>query len=152
MRRPIDQRSLSLLMKRPSAMSRFLATGALPSVAKPSSPLITLLESLSPRERSRIVGLKVGPALGYNGSRQFHTAHQALSWLIPANLSTMPASQSWQDRRFTRRLTIGDLQACANVPADIVRTWWQRHPGLQQDEHTHQSQDNSPPPLAPEPS
>lgn len=96
MRRPIDQRSLSLLMKRPGAMSRFLATGALPSVAKPLSPLITLLESLSSRERSRIVGLKVGPALGYNGSRQFHTTHQALSWLIPANLSTTPASQSWR--------------------------------------------------------
>lgn len=149
MRRPIDQRSLSLLMKRPSAMSRFLATGTLPSVAKPSSPLITLLESLSPRERSRIVGLKVGSALGYNGSRQFHTAHQALSWLTPANLSTMPASQSWQDRRFTRRLTIGDLQACANVPADIVRTWWQRHPDLRQDDH---AQDTPPPPQAPEPS
>ena len=139
MRRPIDQRSLSLLMKRPGAMSRFLTTGALPSVAKPSSPLITLLESLSPRDRSRIVGLKVGPALGYNGSRQFHTAHQALSWLIPANLSTMPASpilagSTFHDEADHRRSPGLRKCACRHRSHLVAETPWpavrRTHPSI----------------------
>lgn len=132
MRRPIDPRSLNQLLRRPAAMNRFLATGDIPSVAKPASPLITLLESLTPRERSRIVGLQVDPALGYSGSRQFHNASQALNWLNPVNTSSVPPSQSWQDRRFQKCLTIEDIQAHARVPEEIVRTWWQRHPHLRQ--------------------
>ena len=113
-------------------MNRFLDTGDIPFVAKPTSPLITLLESLNPRERSRIIGLQIGPALGYSGSRQFHTANQALNWLIPTNAGSTPPSQSWQDRRFQKCLTIEDIQAHARVPEEIVRTWWQRHSHLGQ--------------------
>lgn len=77
----------------PHAYARFHMTGQLPAMVRPKSPLITLLEALTPRERMAIVGLTVNERLGYLGNRQFHTAEVALRWLKPD--SEMLTAQSW---------------------------------------------------------
>ncbi len=116
------------LMRSPEAMARFRMTGQLPQGVKPKSPLITLLEAINPGDRGRIVGVRVGPELGYNGSRQFHTAAQALRWAKPKDevFDSFPAA-SWQMGRFQKKLTIDDLaEQCANMPGDVL----ERYPHL----------------------
>lgn len=110
------------------AYIRFITTGALPECVRVRSPLITLLESIPPRERLQIRGLRVGPALGYTGSRQFHTAAQALSWCRPdSEVFTSWPAESWRDKRFNEKLYLEDLQAaCASFPSHLA----QRYPGL----------------------
>ena len=110
------------LIRSPMAMMRYQTTGQLPKGIKPQSPLITLLEAINPADRARIVGVRVGQELGYSGSRQFHTAAQALRWIKPKEevFDGFPAD-SWIIRHFQRRLTIDDLAGhCANMPADVI--------------------------------
>jgi hypothetical protein len=130
MRRPVDNKTLQLLLRNPAAMARHHATGRTPALANPSSPLITLLKSLSPRDRSLITGLTIDASMGYSGSRIFATAGQAMNWLVPPHAATHYPSESWQDKRFQKALTIDELAKNANVPHDIVEHWWQRHPSL----------------------
>ena len=87
------------LMRSPAAMARFRMTGQLPQGAKPKSPLITLLEAINPGDRGRIVGVRVGPELGYNGSRQFHSlvksvncAGKSCSKLLASTMAPLGAS------------------------------------------------------------
>lgn len=126
------------LIRSPMAMMRYQTTGQLPKGIKPKSPLITLLESINPADRGRIVGVRVGSELGYNGTRQFHTAAQALRWIKPKEevFDSFPA-ESWIIRQFHRRLTIDDLaDHCANMPADVIA----RYPHLRGD----RQQENQP--------
>lgn len=120
----ITQRQIQHLARNPGAYLQFQTTGRLPATVRPSSPLISLLESIPPRLRLQIRGVHVGPNLGYLGGPQFHSAEQLLKWLKPAQ--EMLVCQSWpaesrRDKRFQRRLTLKDLKPyCAAWPDDAV--------------------------------
>ena len=126
----MDSKTLHLLATSPKALMEYKASGRLPVVNPPSSPLITLLQSLHPRERLRIASVTISLPLGYTGSRIFQNAQQALNWLTPAGSPRNTPSQSWQDKRFRRQLTIDDLAQHAMVPSDVAEPWWLRHPHL----------------------
>ena len=89
---------------------------------KASSPLITLLESLSPRDLVQITNVRVGIELGYEGCRFFGNGALALKWLQPAGSGT-PVSESWRNKRFQKRLTIENLAHCARIPDSILRKY-----------------------------
>lgn len=126
----MDSRTLHRLATNPKAMMEFRATGRLPSFKAPSSPLITLLQSLLPRERTQIATVTISATLGYSGSRIFRNAQHALNWLVPAGTPSHIASQSWQGKRFRQQLTIDDLCEVATVPVNVVTDWWRRHSHL----------------------
>jgi len=99
-----------------------MQTGRLPQGVRPQSPLIDLLRALTPRDLLAIHGLTVDPRLGYQGSRQFHNAAQALNWLAPSDevFDSFPA-ESWRHKGFSKRLTLRDLQAnCAQFPEALL--------------------------------
>ncbi len=107
----------------PRAHMRFMTTGRAPETVRPRSPLIDLLEKLSPRDRVAIVGLKVGPALGYTGSRQFASAESALRWMKPDHEMLKDRSwpaESWRDKRFAQAITLDQLIAhAARIPESL---------------------------------
>lgn len=113
------------LAKNPNAFMRFQATGKLPQEHKPSGPLYDLLKSIAPRDLGRLEGVKVGPSLGYSGSRQFSYGSQALRWIAPAGDNFRPwPSESWKMRGFSRRLYIEDLlESCAKAPSDFAEKY-----------------------------
>jgi len=105
---------LNHLLRNPATMARYQATGRLPEIKAPAGPLIQLLESIPPRYRLRITGLTIGPALGYGGSRQFHSAAQALNWCKPPNPGMHTPAESWRDKHFVKPLYLDDLLAHAS--------------------------------------
>ncbi len=121
------QKQMRAIARRPADYARFMLTGRPPRIVRPSSPLITLLNAIAPQDRIRIVGLTVGPNLGYSGSRQFHTAEQALRWIRPD--AEMLASdhwpaESWRMKHFARNLHIEDLiAAAARCPEGLVQRY-----------------------------
>ncbi|WP_371436325.1 hypothetical protein [Polaromonas sp.] len=114
----------------PHAFAQFSMSGRLPQMVEPKSPLIDLLLKLSPRDRIAIVGLTVDPTLGYNGSRQFHNAEQALRWARPEpemlQARSWPA-ESWRLKGFAHKLTLETLLGKASrAPQGIEK----RYPAL----------------------
>jgi hypothetical protein len=76
--------------------------------------LITLLETIPPRLRLRIRGVRLSPALGYQTGRQFHTAEQLLKWLKPDQQMLQDRSwpaESFRHKGFRKTLTLDDLKA-----------------------------------------
>lgn len=122
-----DHRAIRLMLRNPRDMIRYQASGALPAPANPQSPLITLLETIYPRDRVRITAVVIGPKLGYQGHHRFHNLAQALSWLKPNAPAKNHPSQSFQIRAFSKPLTIGDLKAYAQIPQHIEQEWNRRH-------------------------
>lgn len=129
----ITNKQIKYLATHPHAHLQFKATGRLPATVRPASPLISLLESIPPRLRIELRGLKLHGSLGYLTQMQFHNAQQLLHWLKPA--TEMLASESWpaesyRDKRFRRELKLKDLKPfCASWPEDRV---WQ-HFGISPD-------------------
>lgn len=119
-------RAIQLMLRSPRDMMRFQATGALPTPASPQSPLITLLESIYPRDRQRITAVVIGPQLGYQGHHRFHNLAQALNWLKPSYTAKIYPSQSFQIRAFSKALTIADLKEFARVPDQVEQEWSRR--------------------------
>jgi len=120
----VSTRILHRLATNPVAHARFAATGRLPATVTPNSPLIEVLERISPRDRAQISGLTIGPELGYQGRRTFHTAEQALRWLKPHSEmledESWPA-ESWRIKRFARELRLDQLlQHAASWPPHMV--------------------------------
>ena len=108
------------LATNPQAFMRWQTTGRLPRGEKPEGALISLLQALTPRDRMALRGVTVDRSLGYNGSRQFGSAEQALRWAAPDAevFGTFPA-KSWQVRTVVR-VTLDDLLAnTANAPQGI---------------------------------
>lgn len=68
----------------PKATMRHLMTGEVPKLVVPRSPLITLLEKYSPRDRLDMIGVKLTHTLGYTGGITFRNAEQLYNWLKPA--------------------------------------------------------------------
>jgi hypothetical protein len=120
--KPISAAELSRLARHPSAMARYLSTGQLPkSSPAPSSALIELLHKIPPRLRAAMVGFSVGPELGYCGLRSFHTAAQAMLWLLPPGDHASHPAESWRDKRFHQRLWLDDVLACcASYPPSLA--------------------------------
>jgi hypothetical protein len=121
----MNSRELSTLIGKPYLLHRFLLTGKLEVLSRPSSPLITLLSSFKPGELRQIRTLRVDAALGYRGNRVFCTAQAALNWLRPEY--ERPPSESWQDRRFKRVLAVDDLFELATVPESVACAWRNRN-------------------------
>lgn len=118
----VTPKQLHRLATNPQDLMRFQATGKLPAGVRPDSPLIRLLESIAPVARLRVLGLKVGPALGYRGSRTFQNAEQALKWAKPSSevFGSFPA-ESWRMRIFEVELNVQHLvENSASVPEDLV--------------------------------
>lgn len=118
-------RQIQHMLRRPSLLARFQLTGELPHGTRPQSPLIDAINRISPRDRSRMLGMRIDPSVGYSGSRRFHTVAQALHWLAPEQevFGAFPA-ESWRIKNFRRRLSFEDVaRCCASVPDDIVRRY-----------------------------
>ena len=60
----MDNRTIKHIMRNPHAYAEYCATGRVPERKKPTSPLITLLDSIYPRERAQITAVTVNQALG----------------------------------------------------------------------------------------
>jgi len=123
----VTSRQLHRLATNPTDYIRFATTGRLPRVKKPSSPLIDLLAQISPRDRLRILGVTVGPQLGYTGSRRFQNAEQALNWVRPRSEmlegESWPA-ESWRDKRFSGPLTLTIvLENATSFPEDLAQRY-----------------------------
>ncbi len=115
-----DQRRIQLMLRSPKAMMGFAINGRLPQVCTPASPLITLIESVPVRLRSRITCVKIGPDLGYHGIHRFQSLAQALNWLKPSYTSASYPSESWRMKRFTKQLSIDDLAAFCKIPENLL--------------------------------
>ena len=118
-----NSRQIKKLATNPGAYMRFQATGALPRLVTPASPLITLLQQIHPRDRIRIYGVSVSAELGYTGQRVFHTAAQALLWLAPQpemlEDDPWPAEQC-RIKAFSKVLSMDDLlEHCATWPEEM---------------------------------
>lgn len=110
------------LMRSPSAMAKYQMTGKLPSGVAPQSPLIELFKLLGPGRLERIQGVTIDHRLGYEGSRFFGSAYQAMRWVHPAPevFGTFPA-ESWRIKSFSSKLYLDDLLACAsNYPSTLI--------------------------------
>lgn len=94
------------LMRNPKAFMDFKLYGKTPEAVKPSSPLITYLESIPPRERVRITNVKLSPKLGYQSGAAFSNAQQLLQYLKPSAyiVGSWPA-ESCRIKSFTTRIT-----------------------------------------------
>jgi hypothetical protein len=139
----IDSKTLNHLLRNPKQMMDFQATGKLPLLAAPTSPLITLLQSISPNERRMITSVRIGQSLGYTSNKLFQNAAQALTWLKPGYSATSYPSESHQDKRFTKILTIDDLADCAKVPDMIKESWWRQHPDMRRLKSPNRSDESS---------
>lgn len=111
-----DQRRIQLMLRSPKALMDFACSERLPQVSTPSSPLITLIESVPVRLRSRITCVIIGPDLGYQGVHRFQSLAQALNWLKPSYTAASYPSESWRLKRFTKHLSIGDLAPFCKIP------------------------------------
>lgn len=108
---PISRIQMTYLQRHPAAMARYLLTGKAPQMANPSSPLISLLRSVSPHDRLAIRNVTVCPALGYTCRFTFPTAQQALQWVCPSPpvpMANLPA-ESYRNKQFAGPLFIDDL-------------------------------------------
>lgn len=115
-------KQLHRMATHPQEYVRYLQTGRLPQGVRPSSPLVTLLKALGPRELTGLIGVTVDSRLGYTGSRRFQTAAQALHWVAPSEemFNGFPA-ESWRDKRFNRQLFLEDLlECCSKVPPGLL--------------------------------
>ena len=113
-------KQMRYLIRRPQAMMRHQATGHLPQMKRPQSPLSTLLESLRAHDRLRFRGIRLSPNLGYQCGHPFHNAEQLLRWLKPdQNMiegEPWPA-ESFRIKRFSKALTVDDLKLqCTEYP------------------------------------
>ena len=118
----ISPKAINRLIRRPHEFARFQATGQLPQGVRPQSPLIDALLKIPPADRVRIMGLRVDASLGYQGSRLFHNAEQALRWIRPdAEVFGSFPAESWRIKNFRGPLSLADLlRASASHPPRLA--------------------------------
>ncbi|WP_166256362.1 hypothetical protein [Marinobacter salicampi] len=109
----MNSRLANWIASHPKALMDYKIQGKLPRMLRPESPLISLLESIHPRDRQRIRGIRLSPELGYQTGQQFHNAEQLYRWLKPqAEMiegEPFPA-EAFRIKRFSKRLTLADLK------------------------------------------
>jgi hypothetical protein len=119
----MNSKQMRELIRNPIAYQQFLRLGKVPELVCPEGPLINVLKSMTPRERLAVVGLTVGPALGYQGSRIFNNAEQALRWCAPESQilagRSWPA-ESWRIKSFHQKLCIGDVLKHATKFPEVI--------------------------------
>jgi len=126
----MDSKTARYLARNPRAMMKYRATGKAPQLRDPKSPLITLLEQIAPRDRAQIIGVRLSPTLGYRSGARFRTAAALYRWLVPAVATESVPSESHQDKRFAKRLSITDLEEhCSHMPQPIKAEWERRYGG-----------------------
>lgn len=113
-------RRIQLMLRSPKAMMEFACSGRLSQVNTPAGPLITLIESIPVRLRSRITCVIIGPDLGYQGMHRFQSLAQALNWLKPTYAAASYPSESWRLKRFTKQLSIEDLTPFCKIPDRLL--------------------------------
>ena len=122
-----SSRVIHHLLRHPSKLMRYELTGRLPPTFSPTSPLIALLDALSPRDRAAIRGVTLSPALGYVGGFNFASAEQLLRYLRPA--MEMVEGECWpaESRRikaFTGPLRLQTLlEASAAYPEALAQKY-----------------------------
>jgi hypothetical protein len=72
------------LMRSPKAMMDYQLHRKLPNERQPNSDLIKYLESIPPRERVEMIGVRLSPKLGYQSNAQFANAQLMLNYLKPS--------------------------------------------------------------------
>lgn len=116
-------KQMRILATRPSAMMRFQATGRLPQVEQPQSPLIHLLERIGPRARQCIEGVTLGPSLGYNTTQTFPNAEALYMWLKPHQWvePRRDMASRFKLAHFNKRLELSDLlDAARSYPQSLA--------------------------------
>lgn len=105
------------LSRSPKAMMDFQVTGRRPNAVRPTSPLITYLESIPPHERARMQNVRLSPTLGYQSGMRFPNAEQMLRYLKPSQwvVGTWPA-ESYRIQGFRRPITDEMFQAAQTSP------------------------------------
>jgi len=124
----VNSKQLNHMMRHPTKWVRFQTTGALPRLIRLDSPLIRLLESIPPRDRLAIRGVRVDQRLGYSGSRLFENAEQALRWIRPEQEvveGDFHPGETWRIKAFTQPITLslllGQAEAFPNDLRDRLR-------------------------------
>ena len=74
----ISKAAMSYLARNPRAMIEYQVTGREPRGGRPDSPLIRLLESISPRARIAIEGVRIDQ-LGYCTHHEFRNAEHCFT-------------------------------------------------------------------------
>jgi hypothetical protein len=99
----------------------FRHSGKRPTPSIPSSPLITLLETLTPRDRQEIKGVRI-TTLGYNNGMVWANAEQLYRWIKPSSrvFGSYPAD-GYMDRRFNKKLVVNDLLDSSTKYPDQLR-------------------------------
>jgi hypothetical protein len=109
---------IKYMMRNPKSLMEHQMTGRLPSVRKPTrTPLWTLLDSMTPRQRIDIKGVVLSPKLGYQCNIQFGSAEQLFDYLgghteIVGN-SRLPSEERIM-AGFNKKLQISDLLGKTN--------------------------------------
>ena len=119
----MDARTVHYLARNPRALLNYQRTGKLPDMRVPTSPLITLIDTIPRRYHGLIRNVTIGPTLGY--SRRWHhvTLAHALRWLRPDSPTPIDsvASERFRIKGYQKSLTIQDLAACCGyVPAILL--------------------------------
>lgn len=114
----MSARTIHKLATNPALMARVLSTGRMPTERRVTSPLIELLESITPRDRLRMRGVRVSWRLGYLSTARFQTAEALLKWLKP--FDTAVGNESWpaescRVKAFRGPVRLAELLKCCDV-------------------------------------
>lgn len=94
------------MIRNPKAVMDYHMKGKLPNAIRPTSPLISYLESIAPRDRQNIKNVRLSPKLGYQSGAQFRNAEQMLRYLKPRDyvVGNWPA-ESVRIKAFNTKIT-----------------------------------------------
>lgn len=111
-------KQIKRIASHPKSAMDYQASGRVPAMELPlQTPLWVLLDSIPPRLRAEIKGVKLNPKLGYNNGQLWQTAEQLFRWLggneSRGSWESSPAD-GYADRRFQKRLTVEDLLQYSN--------------------------------------
>lgn len=114
----MSARTMHKLATDPSLMARYLSSGRMPAETRVTSPLIELLESIAPRDRSRMRGVRISWRLGYLSTARFATAEALLRWLKPFEKAV--GNESWpaeacRVKAFRGPVRLSELLECCDV-------------------------------------
>ena len=101
-----ESTEIKYLMRNQKAMMNFQLHKKMPNATKPTSPLISYLESIPPRDRVNLKNVKLSPKLGYQSSLTFPNAQLMLNFLKPSQwmVNDWPAKQ-YQIKTFQKQIT-----------------------------------------------
>ena len=121
----MHSKQLQAITQSPRLAMRYQLCGEVPKMMTPRSPLIDLLETYTPHQRIRMIGIRVLPALGYTGGLTFRNGEQLYRWLKPEpqmlETDTWPA-ESRRIKTFRKKLTEADLRKHCQSWPEFIQT------------------------------